>query len=212
MEKNFANIDAYIAKAKPFAQPILEHLRSLVHQANPDVKETIKWGMPYFEYKGLLCGMASFKEHVAFGFWRSELLNDPKGYLQGTRSQGGEAMGNMGRITRLEDLPPDKVIMDFVRQASKLHDDGIKVPKAPAAANKELDVPDYFMKALKRNKQAFASFENFSHSKKKDYVQWITEAKTEKTRESRIATAVEWISEGKGRNWKYERPAKNAEL
>ncbi len=197
-------IDAYIEKAQPFAQPILKHIRALVHKANPKIEETIKWGMPCYDYKGVMCSMASFKEHVSFGFWKATLLKDPKGYLGERKNQGGEAMGNMGKVTSLKDLPPDSVMIDFVKQASKLNDEGIKLPVRPkAAATAELDVPGYFMNALKKNKKALATFEKFSPSNKKEYVVWVTGAKTDKTRDERLVTAVEWMSEGKIRNWKY---------
>ncbi|AWI26984.1 YdeI/OmpD-associated family protein [Flavobacterium pallidum] len=196
-------IDEYIDKAQPFAQPILEHLRALVHKANPDVTETIKWGFASFDYKGPYVTMASFKQHAVFGFWKSSLLQDPHGYLGENSNNGGEAMGNLGRITSLEDLPPNAVIIDFIRQAKKLNDDAIKVPAKPKAAPTAIAVPDYFTKALKNNPAAFEIFENWPAGKRKEYILWITEAKTEKTRNERMATAVEWISEGKIRNWKY---------
>ncbi|MBI2427362.1 MAG: YdeI/OmpD-associated family protein [Ignavibacteriales bacterium] len=196
-------IDAYISKAQPFAQPILKHLRSLVHKACPDVEETIKWGFASFDYKGPFCSMASFKQHAVFGFWKSKLLKDPKGYLGERFNRGGEAMGNLGRITSLKDLPPDKVIIDFIRQAKKLNDDGVKLPAAPKKEKKELVIPDYFLTVVKKNNRAFATFQGFSYSHKKEYIEWITEAKTEETREKRLETALEWMSKGKSRNWKY---------
>lgn len=198
-------IDEYIKKAQPFAQPVLKHLRELVHKGCPDVEETIKWGMPSFDYKGPFCSMASFKQHCVFGFWKSQLINDPNGYLGERANQGGEAMGNLGRITSLKDLPPDKAMIDFIKQAKKLNDEGIKLPPKPVKEKKELIIPDYFINTLKKNKKAHTNFENFSHSHKKEYVEWITEAKTESTREKRMATAIEWIAEAKGRNWKYEK-------
>src|SRR6185369_7294252 len=141
-------VDAYIAKSAEFAKPILTHLRMLIHQANPEVQETIKWGMPSFDYKGPFCSMASFKEHCVFGFWKSKLIKDPNGYLGERANQGGEAMGNMGRITNLKDLPPDKIIIDFVKQAKKLNDENIKLPPAPKKEKVELETPTYFMDAL----------------------------------------------------------------
>ncbi len=204
MKRKDPKIDAYIAKAQPFAKPILKHLRELIHKANPDVEETIKWGMPSFDYKGPFCSMAAFKQHAVFGFWKGKLLNDKKGYLEERAIDGGTAMGHLGRITSLKDLPPDKAILDFVKQAKKLNDEGIKMPAKSKKETKELLVPPYFLKEIKKNKKAAAVFAEFSVSKKKDYVEWITEAKTEETKASRMATAVEWISEGKGRNWKYE--------
>lgn len=198
-------IDAYIEKAQPFAQPILKHLRELVHKGNPDVQETIKWGMPSYDYKGPYFSMAAFKEHVAFGFWKASLLDDPQGYLKERANQGGEAMGHFGRITSLEDLPPDEVLIDFVKQAKELNDKGIKLPAKPKKESVEVVAPDYFMEALEKNEAALITFHEFSPSNKKEYILWVTEAKTEKTRIERLATAVEWMSEGKIRHWKYAR-------
>jgi uncharacterized protein YdeI (YjbR/CyaY-like superfamily) len=196
-------IDAYIVKSADFAIPILEHLRRLVHQACPDVEETIKWGMPFFDHNGPLCMMASFKQHAVFGFWKASLLNDPKKYLQARSTDGGSAMGHFGKLTSLKDLPPDKVIKDFIKQAVKVNEAGIKVPAKQNSEKKEIEVPAYLMDALKRNRRALATFTGFSYSNKKDYVEWITEAKTEATREKRLETALEWMAEGKVRNWKY---------
>jgi len=198
-------VDEYISKAAPFAQPILDHLRELVHKANPDITETIKWGMPSFEYKGPCCGMASFKQHVAFSFWKYELIKDPKKHLQDYAAKGGSGMGNLGRIASLNDLPPDKVIIDFVKQAKKLNDEGVKVRQREKEPAKALAVPAYFLKAIKANKKAHKTFVEFSPSQKNEYIEWVTSAKTEKTREQRLATAVEWMSEGKRRHWKYEK-------
>lgn len=203
--KRDSRIDEYIDKAKPFAQPILLHLRKLVHEACPDVDETIKWGMPSFDYKGPFFSMAAFKEHTVFGFWKHKLIKDPNKYLQDNAMQGGSAMGHGGRITSLSDLPPDNVLLDFVLQAKKLNDDGIKLPPKVVKAKVEIPVPDYFLAALRSNGQAHSNFENFSPSKKREYLEWIVEAKSESTRENRMQTAIEWISEGKARNWKYEK-------
>lgn len=205
MGKKDKRVDAYIDKAQPFAKPILRHLRELVHKGCPDVEETIKWSFASFDYKGPFCSMAAFKQHCTFGFWKYSLIKDPKGYLGERFNKGGEAMGNLGRITRMEDLPPDNVILDLIKQAKKLNDDGVKLPPRPSKAKEPLVVPDYFTKALNKNKKALQAFEKFPPSHKREYVQWITEAKTEETRNRRMDTALEWIAEGKGRNWKYER-------
>lgn len=204
MGKKDNRVDAYIEKAQPFAKPILRHLRELVHKACPDVEETIKWSFASFDYKGPFCSMAAFKEHAVFGFWKYSLMNDPKGYLGERFNKGGEAMGNLGRITRMKDLPPDKVIVDLIKQAKKLNDDDIKLPPRKKTEKKELVTPDYFTKALAKNKKALQGFEIFSPSHKREYVEWITDAKTEETRNRRMNTAIEWIAEGKGRNWKYQ--------
>ena len=192
-------VDTYIEKSADFAKPVLTHLRKLVHKASPNISETVKWGMPAFDYKGIVCGIAAFKEHCTFGFWKQSLL-DYDGF-----STEKTAMGSFGRITSKKDLPPDDVLIKLVQQAVELNEKGVKVQKAkPAASKKELVIPDYLTAALKKNKAAKTTFENFPYSCKKEYVQWITEAKTEPTREKRLATTIEWLSEGKRRNWKYE--------
>ncbi len=195
-------VDEYIKKAASFAQPILTHLRDLVHEACPDVTETIKWNFPHFEYGGsILCSMAAFKKHCTFGFWKAALMNDPKGILEFV---GKTAMGQLGQITDISDLPADKIIKGFILQAVKLTDDGAKLPARPKPEDKtDWAIPDYFLKAIRKNKAALKTFENFSLGNKKDYITWVTEAKTEITREKRLAQAIEWMAEGKIRNWKY---------
>lgn len=201
MGKRDSRVDVYISKSNNFAKPILEHLRALVHKAVPDVAETIKWGFPNFEYKGPFCNMAAFKQHCAFGFWKAALMKDPK--LK-TNAEGEPSMGNLGRIYSLKDLPPDKKLFSYLKEAAKLNDKGIKRPQKPESKiKKELVVPEYFIKAIKKNNKAFNIFTNFSYSCKKEYVEWITDAKTEETRQRRINDAVIWMSEGKQRNWKY---------
>jgi len=203
MGKKDKRIDAYIGKAQPFARPVLKKLRELIHKGNPDVEETIKWGMPSFDYKGPFCSFAAFKQHAVFGFWKYKLLKDPKGYLQEISNKGGTAMGNLGRITGIKDLPPDKVLVDFIKQAKKLNDEGVKLLPKPKKPKTELAVPAYFTNVLKKNKKAYEIFNNFSYSHKKEYVEWITEARTEETRNKRITTAIEWMTDEKSRNWKY---------
>jgi uncharacterized protein YdeI (YjbR/CyaY-like superfamily) len=191
-------IDAYIAKSPEFAKPILGHLREVVHEACPDVEETMKWSAPHFMYGGMLCSMASFKEHCAFGFWKGSLILD-------TGGESLEAAGQFGRITKVSDLPPRKLIAGYVRKAMALNESGEKVRPRPKHAKQDLAVPDYFMAALKRNKKALVTFESFSPSNKREYVEWITGAKSEETRRRRLEQAVEWMSEGKTRHWKYQR-------
>ncbi len=161
--------------------------------------------MPSFDYKGPFCSFAAFKQHAVFGFWKYKLIKDPKGYLAERANKGGDAMGNLGRITGLKDLPPDSAILDFIRQAKKLNDEGVKLAPRIVKPKKDLVIPAYFTAALKKNKKAFIHFEEFSPSAKGEYVEWVTGAKTEETRNSRLATSVEWMSEGKKLNWKYER-------
>lgn len=190
-------IDAYIAKSADFARPILTHLRQLVHTHCPDATETIKWGMPTFEYKGgIFCHMAAFKAHCAFGFWLGDFLN--------IETKPDKAMGQFGCIASLADLPSDAKMAKFIREAMKLHDAGVKPSTKNNAADAEkLVAPSYFLAAIKKNKKALATYTAFTPSKKKEYVEWVVEAKTEVTRDKRLAQAVEWMSEGKVRNWKY---------
>jgi uncharacterized protein YdeI (YjbR/CyaY-like superfamily) len=194
-------IDAYIAKAAPFAQPILQHLRALVHKACPEVTETIKWGMPYFDYHGILCGMAAFKQHCAFVLWKANLVSDPHKLL---KKQEHAAMGHLGQLTSLQDLPADKILTAYLKEAASLNEHGVKPPaKAVTKEKKELVVPDDLKKALAKNKPAAKTFDGFSYTNKKDYVEWLSAAKTEDTRAKRLHTAIEWMTEGKIRNWKY---------
>ena len=190
-------IDAYIEKSADFAKPILIHLREVVHAACPEVQETLKWSSPSFEYKGLLCGMASFKQHCAFGFWKHELVT-------GDTGRATEAMGSFGRITSLRDLPSKKILTGYVKKAMELNEQGIKAPRAKPAPKGPLTVPQDLKAALKKNAKARATFEGLSPSHKREYVEWITEAKKDDTRQRRLATALEWMAEGKSRNWKYE--------
>ena len=193
-------IDAYIEKSAEFAQPVMAHLRDLIHKACPQVSETLKWSMPSFEYKGILCGFAAFKNHCTFGFWKQSLMETD------VFPKNKTAMGSFGRITSLKDLPSDKVMINLIHQAMELNEKGIKVarPKPSAAAKKDLVIPDDLVSALNKNKKAQAQFDRFSYSHRKEYIQWITEAKTEPTRNKRLATTIEWLAEGKSRNWKYE--------
>ena len=204
MAKKEKLIDAYIAKSADFAKPILLHIRELVHKACPDVEEKMKWSMPFFDYKGeMLCHMASFKQHAVMGFWKAALMKDAV-LMENAKSE--TAMGHLGRISSLKDMPSDKKITGWIKEAMELNDKGIKLPAKPkTAAGKEIAVPDYFTKALAKNKKAKQVFENYAYSHKKEYLMWITEAKTEETRSKRMATALEWMAEGKSRLWKYEK-------
>lgn len=194
-----ARIDAYIEKAQPFAQPILGHLRKLVHAASPHITETIKWGMPFFEYKGMLGSIAAFKQHCAFNLLKARLMKDAETFLKNNE----EGMGLLGRITSLQDLPPDDVLIGYIREAMRLNDDDIK-PVKKAASIKELIIPETVTAALAGNDRAKDMFDKFSYSNKKEYVEWIAEAKTDATRNKRVATMLEWLEEGKDRNWKYK--------
>lgn len=202
MQHTDPRVDAYIAKAAPFAQPILQHLRALVHKACPSATENIKWGRPFFEHQGILCAMSAFKHHCSFILWNAGLLSDPHKILQKTADAG---MGQFGQLASVKDLPADKILIAYIKEAAALNEQGIK-PRAKAAVKKdkkELEIPDYFQKALGKNKKAAKTFADFSYTNQKDYVEWITAAKTDATREKRIAAAIEWLAEGKTRNWKY---------
>lgn len=199
--KKDKRVDDYIAKAAPFAQPILKHFRKLVHEACPDVEETIKWGFPCFDYKGVMCSMTGFKQHCAFNFWKAALMKDADKLLATAKSE--VAMGNLGRITSLKDLPSDKKLLGYVKESMKLNEANVKMPRKAPTTNKELSVPDYLIAALKKNKKAKEIFDGFSYSNKKEYITWLTEAKTDATREKRLTDAIQWMSEGKIRNWKY---------
>ena len=189
-------VDAYIAKSAEFARPILKHLRAAVHAASPEIEETLKWSMPHFMYKGMLCGMAAFKQHCSFGFWKGKLVAD----------LSEEAMGQFGCITKVSDLPPKRALTAYVKKAMALNDAGVKSPTRVKSAKPKaaVKVPDDLVAALKRNKKARATFEGFSPSHRREYVEWITEAKREETRAKRLATTLEWLAAGKSRNWKYE--------
>ena len=199
MKRTDPRLDAYIANAAPFAQPILQQLRKVVHAACPEVEETMKWSFPHFDYKGILCGMASFKEHCSLGFWKASLI------FGGDQQAEREGMGNFGRITALSDLPSEKVLIGYVRKAAQLNEAGVKIPRSPRPAKqKPLAVPQYFTDALRNNKKAQKTFEKFTPSARREYIVWVTEAKREATRESRLATAIEWMAEGKVLNWRYQ--------
>jgi len=201
MEQYDSRVDAYIDKSAPFAQPILRHLRQLVHSVSPLLAETMKWGFPFFDYKGSVCQMAAFKEHLGFGFWKQNQLNDLGKLIQ---QEDGTA-GSFGKITSLSDLPADEILVDFIKQAMALNEKGVKMPvKKEPAAKTELVVPDYFLDFLVTNPRAIETFHNFSNSHKKEYIEWIVDAKTEATRLKRMETALEWMSEGKSRHWKYQ--------
>lgn len=184
-------IDAKIAEAAPFAQPILKHLRALVHATFPDTEETIKWGMPHFMVGGKnLAGMAAFKAHCAF-------------VIHGQGRQG-DAMGQYGKIASLSDLPDDAALAEKLRQARAEIESGTGKKAAPRQAKPDLPIPAEFQAALDANPAAKAVLEQFAPSHRREYVQWISEAKRAETRDKRIAEAIGWLAEGKKRNWKYE--------
>lgn len=198
-----SRIDAYIERAAPFAQPILQHVRELVHEACPGVEETMKWSMPTFMHAGgILCGMAAFKQHASFGYWKHALVVGEGGHADGKPRDG---MGSYGKMTSLKDLPPKKMLLAHIRKAMKLNEDGVKAPATRKSAPKPPpEAPLDLVAALQGNKAAKAAYDAFPPGCKREYVEWIVEAKREETRARRLAQAVEWMAEGKRRNWKYE--------
>jgi uncharacterized protein YdeI (YjbR/CyaY-like superfamily) len=197
MGKRDPRVDAYIGKSAAFAKPILTHLRAVVHDACPEVEETIKWSFPHFDYQGeMMCSMASFKGHCAFGFWKASLV-------LGDKAADG-AMGHLGRITSLDDLPSERTLTSYIRKAAKLNDQGIKVERV-RRAKPAFEVPADLTKALRKNRKALTTFDAFPPSHQREYVEWIVDARSKDTRTRRLETAVEWIAEGKPRNWKYAR-------
>ncbi len=183
-------VDAYIAKSALFARPILERIREAVHFAVPEVEETMKWSMPFFDYKGPLCNMAAFKQHCSFGFWKAALIPDA---------------GQRERITSVEELPSKKELVRIMKEAARLNDAGVKVPRKAVQSAKVVATPDDLASALAKNKKARAAFEGFPPSHRREYIEWIIGAKAEETRQRRLQQTIEWLVEGKSRNWKYEK-------
>jgi uncharacterized protein YdeI (YjbR/CyaY-like superfamily) len=194
MARNDRRVDAYIDNAQPFARPILKHLRRMVHTGCPDCQESIKWQSPFFERKGIICFMAAFKQHAVFGFWKGKLLF-------GKEHKG--AMGHFGRLTSIKDLPNEKQLIGYVRQAAELNERGVKRSRPRPGANRKVVVPLDLKSALGRKSKARKTFEAFSYTHKKEYVDWIADAKRDETRRRRLKTAIEWMQQGKPQNWKY---------
>lgn len=190
-------IDAYIAKSAEFAQPILEHLRAVIHAACPEVEEDIKWGCPHFGYQGkLMCSMAAFKQHCSFHFWHGK-------QVVGETNQ--EGMGQFGKIVSIKELPSKKELIAYVRKAMALKDEDVKKRRPVTTRKPPPLLPSDFATLLKKHTAARKTYDAFSPSAQREYVDWITEAKTDTTRQKRIATALEWLTEGKHRNWKYQK-------
>jgi uncharacterized protein YdeI (YjbR/CyaY-like superfamily) len=196
-----ADVDAYIEKAAPFARPILKRLRRLYHKACPEIQEVLKWGFPHFEHKGIVGSMAAFKEHASYSFWKAPLMRDPHGLLTAV---GNTSMGAM-KVSSVDELPADSILLEYITEAVALNEAGKTVPrpKKKTAGKKELEVPKDLEAALKQNKAARAVFDAFSNSHRNEYIEWITEAKQDATRQKRLATTIDWLSNGKPRNWKY---------
>lgn len=203
MADDSKRVDQYIGKAPDFARPILKKLRKSVHKGCPGVEEVIKWGVPYFTYNGMLCGMAFFKKHVSFGFWKSKEMDDPVGLFE--TGTGKKASMCNAHFHSLKELPTQKVLVDYVKRAVKLNEASSK-KKTPRKKAKKIavQVPADLAKQLAKHKKAKAFFDSLAPGQRRDYVVWITEAKREATREKRLATTIEWLSDGKRRHWKYE--------
>jgi uncharacterized protein YdeI (YjbR/CyaY-like superfamily) len=196
-------VDAYIKKAAPFAQPILIKLRKLIFQACPDAVETIKWSFPNYEvHDSMLCSMAAFKEHCSFGFWKAALLKDPDDILH---LADKNAMGHFDKLVSVKNLPADRILISYLKEAALLNKNKVKLEKPKSAPKKELPVPKSLAAALKKNKKASTVFEAFSPSNRREYIEWLDEAKTEETLKKRLATTIGWLEEGKSRNWKYKK-------
>jgi hypothetical protein len=189
-------VDAYIARAPAFAKPILTRFRKAVHAGCPDVVETLKWSVPHFDHMGVLGGMAAFKEHCRVGFWKRSLL---------TSAPRGLPAGPMARVATLADMPDERTLVKMAAEAAALNEAGVKVKRAAKAPKAPLKAPAELLSALKKNRKAHAAFLAFSPSAQRDYIEWITEAKSDATRTRRLETAIGWIADGKKRNWKYER-------
>ncbi len=198
-------VDHYIGKSSAFAQPILWHLRELVHKAVPGVDETMKWSRPFFMYRGIILGnISAFKEHCSFGLWGADIAAQ----LRADGINSAEGMGTFGKIRTLKDLPSDKQMLKYIKQAVSLLDDGTRTKsierKPQRVAKAELVTPPELVAALKKNKAAEKVFAAFAPSHRKEYIEWITEAKRDETRAKRVTQTVDWLAEGKRRNWKYE--------
>ncbi len=198
-------VDTYIADAAGFAKPILEHLRKLVHQHCPDVNEAIKWSLPHFDYKGAnMCVMASYKAHCSFTFLKATLMTDPR---LNTSMELKPIQRYLGKITKMTDLPTDDEFAAMLKEAMQLNESSVKPtrPKPPTDQPKIIETPDYLLTALAANPPAKEVFESKSNSFRKEYIIWITDAKTDETRQKRISEALAWIAEGKGRFWKHQK-------
>ncbi len=191
-------MDEYIDQASSFARPVLRRLRRIVHSACPNVEETIKWNFPHFEHRGILCGMAAFKHHCAFGFWKAELIFD------GNKLSDRTAMGHFGRITSLDDLPGDHTLIAYVRKAAELNEAGLKtLTRSKPRRKAKPKIPAYFRAALGKNAKARKTFESLAPGQQGEYVEWLTEAKREETRKQRLEKSILCLSQGKPHNWKY---------
>ncbi len=199
MGKKDPRVDAYIAKSPDISRPILKHIRKLMHQADPQVEETLKWRIPTFTHDGIVCCMAAFKQHCALSFWKGKLILDSKG------RRVDSAMGNFGRIQSLKDLPSDTKLLSYIRKAVTLNQSRAKLPGRAKRKATPLRAPAYLTAALRVRPKALATFKALSASHRNEYIVWISSAKQETTRARRLRTAVTWLAAGKNINWRYEK-------
>ena len=192
-------VDAYIAKSADFTQPILARLRALMHRTCPQIEETIKWGVPHFEFSGVVANMAAFKQHASFGFRKQKLMDDPAGFFPAV---GDSSMGGR-KIRAMSDLPADAVLIRYIKAAIALNEQGATLPRVQKS-KAPVKPPADLLAALKNNAKARATFDALTPSKQREYVEWLTEAKREATRSTRLATAIEWLAAGRSRYWKYQ--------
>jgi len=204
MSKRDPKVDAYVKKAPEFARPILEHMRDIVHLACPDIVETIKWGRPFFDHHGPVCGLAAFKAHCSVIFWKADVLLTPDERRDG-------ALGQFGRLVSVKDLPSKRELIALVKRAVLLNEDGVpaqwqearKQTRATRAA-KPVVVPALLAEALAKDAKARKAFDAMPPSHQREYAEWIDDAKRDETRQRRLAQAVAQIREGKSQNWRYE--------
>ncbi|MHA4810003.1 YdeI/OmpD-associated family protein [Flavitalea flava] len=196
-------VDDYISKSADFAKPILQYLRQLIHDTCPEVEEIMKWGIPHFDYNGdMMCILSAYKHHCSFSLFKAELMDDPK-IKQSVES--GKKMGFMDKIKTISDLPTKKVLTGYLKEAMALNEKGLKKPKPVKKESIEIEVPDFFLERLNKDPKAKKLFESKSPSFRKEYAKWLIDAKTDDTREKRVAQSLQWIAEGKGRFWQYEK-------
>ena len=198
-------IDSYIANAADFAKPVMAHWRRLIHERCPDVTEVIKWGIPHFEYKNEnLFVFASYKNHCSFSFLKESLMTDPR--LKSNKDLK-PIQKFLGKVNKPEDLPPDEEFIGMLDEAMQLNEQGVKIERNKPANEKPkvLETPEYLLVALSAKPEAKEVYESKSNSFRKEYIVWITGAKTDETRQKRTSEALEWIAEGKGRFWKHQK-------
>ncbi|HTJ52512.1 MAG TPA: YdeI/OmpD-associated family protein [Cyclobacteriaceae bacterium] len=196
-------VDTYIDNSADFAKELLEYLRNIIHKTCPDVEEDIKWGTPHYSYKGdHLCMMAGFKNHCSFSLYKAELMKD-KAIQDSVKA--GKKFGYMDKLKSVSELPKKNILISLIKEAMTLNEQGIKKEVSKSAKSKVLEVPDYFEKELKANTKAKEVFYSKSDSFRKEYIVWISDAKTDETRHKRMDEALEWIADGKGRFWKFKK-------